>query len=151
MSFQNNYEDGLPLKTSLAATDGIRTIVGGISSQMRPSALAGQLEAYLTNSGTAKLRSITSSGSILSTDAVVLVTNGATVSLPNPSVAYDSTNSRTNIIYVLNADTSGTVTVNPYNSEDIYSSGAAQTSLSLAAGAGSILATNGTSWYELMG
>ena len=151
MSIANNFESALPTKTSLASNDKIRVVVGGLSSNISPQILAGQIESYLTNAGTAKLRSVSTSGAILSTDSVVLVTGGSTVTLPNPSVAYDSENSRTQILYVLNAAPSGTVTVNPYNAEDIYSGGDAQTSLSLAAGAGSVLATNGTDWYELMG
>lgn len=143
----NSYELTLPKKTSFAATDYLRMVVGGVSSDILPQAFATEIADYLpTLVNSVKIRAAAVSGNILTTDSIVLASAGTTQTLPNPTTAFTASSSKSNQFTVVNAGSGSAVTVNPYNTENIKYNGD-QSSISLAAGASMTFATDGTDWY----
>lgn len=147
MSGTTGQENTLPIKSTMASTDFFRTVIGGISSRMYPSDAATVLSAYLSSLlNTVKVRHVTSSGSVTSTDNVVTTDGTLSLTMPNPALVWDATNSKSNRI-TLAQKGSGTVTVNQYNSDQFYDGdGSPSSSYSLSGGSYVSLVTDGTDW-----
>lgn len=90
----------------------------------------------------------TSTGSISLAYNVELCSGTITRTLPSPATAFNATTSKSITITVVNTGSSGTVTVNPYDSESIFDGGA-QTSIELSAGSKATFATDGSNWYVI--
>lgn len=143
-----NYENALGLKTTMAATDKVRVVVGGLSKNMYPQAFATMLETYLSNGvKSKKIRTVSSTGNVLSTDNVVLTEGTITLTMPNPVLVYDST-AGTSTEITIAQKTSGTVTISPYNADQFRdgSGGSPYSSWSLTGGSSVTFMTDGTDY-----
>lgn len=142
-------ESNLTRKTSAATTDLVRMVVGGQSVDVTLANFASSISSSLSSlvSGlTIKAR--TSTGNVSTAYNVELCSGTITRTLPNPSTAYNATTEKSTPITIVNTGSSGTVTVNPYDSESIYDGGA-QSSISLSAGSQATVVSDGTNWYVI--
>jgi len=140
-------ESILPRKTTFATTDTVRMVVGGISSEVRASDFASGIESELTSiTGNVKVRATTGAGSITSTDNVVTTDGTYSLSMPNPSLVWDATNSKSNRITIAQKG-SGTITIDRYSTDQFYNGdGSPSNSYSLSGGAYVSFVTDGTDW-----
>lgn len=145
-------ENSFPIVSSFNnSSDYVRMVVGNLSVLCTPASLATGIQSELLGLvNTAVVRETSSSGNLLSTDNTLLVDTsggGVSINLPNPSVVWDTTNSKSNTFRIVQKiDGGNTLTVNPYNAEDIYESGSAQSSVALTGGSSITVETNGTDW-----
>jgi hypothetical protein len=116
---------------------------------MTPTNFATVISTALSSIvGSEKVREVSTGQSFLSTDNTLLVDSSGgnvTINLPNPSSVWDATNSKSNIMRIVQKVSGGnTVTINRYDSENIYVNGASNTSVSLTGGSSATIVTNGT-------
>ncbi len=146
MSGTTGQENTLPIKSTMASTDYIRTVNGGISSRMLPADVGAQIASEVNNSiNRAKYRFITGADAILSTDNVVACTGTFTVTMPSPALAYDSTTNISNVITIASKGTS-TITINPFSSESFWD-GSENASYNIS-GASVTFVTDGIDWIK---
>jgi hypothetical protein len=143
-------EDSTQIVTTMnSVSDWVRIIKDGISSRISPTNLASVIAASLaTLINKDKVREISSGQSFLSTDNTLLVdctAGGVSVQLPNPSSVWDATNSKSNVMRIVQKIANGnTLTITQYNSEAIYVNGASDTVITLTGGSSATIETNGT-------
>lgn len=142
-------ESNLVRKTTAANTDLVRMVVDSMSVDVSVSDFASIISSSLSSivSGVTMIAR-TSTGSISLAYNVELCSGTITRTLPSPATAFNAATSKSITITVVNTGSSGTVTVNPYDSESIFDGGA-QTSIALSAGSKATFATDGSNWYVI--
>ena len=147
MSGTTGQETTLPIKSTMAATDFFRCVIGGISTRMMPNDAATVLSAYLAGlDNTATVRATNGAGSITSSDNVVTTDGTYSLSMPNPTLVWDATNSKSNVLTIAQKG-SGTITIDRYNTDVFYDGdGSSSTTYSLSGGVTVSFVTDGTDW-----
>jgi hypothetical protein len=143
-----NYENALGLKTTFSATDKIRMVIGGLSKNIYPQAFATVLESYLSSGvKSKKVRTVDATGAINATDNLVLTEGTITLTMPDPSLLYDASNT-TSVEITVAQKTSGTVTISPFGSAQFRdgSGGSPYPSWSLTGGTSVSFGTDGTDY-----
>jgi hypothetical protein len=123
-------------------------VVGGESVGVLPQNFANGIEPYLSSSVKAqKVRTASATGTINSTDNVVLTEGTITLTMPDPSLIYDSSNT-TSVEITVAQKTSGTVTISPFSSAQFRdgSGGSPYSSWSLTGGSSVSFVTDGTDY-----
>lgn len=148
MSISNNFETNLPRKSSFASSDPIRMVVGGESVGVLPQNFATGLETYLSSGvKSKKVRTVDATGAINATDNLLLTEGTITLTMPDPALLYDSSNT-TSVEITIAQKTSGTVTVSPFGSAQFRdgSGGSPYSSWSLTGGSSVSFVTDGTDY-----
>lgn len=148
MSISNNFETNLLRKSTFASSDPIRMVVGGESVNVLPQNFATALETYLSSGVKAKkVRTASATGAINATDNVVLTEGTITLTMPDPSLLYDTSNT-TSVEITVAQKTSGTVTISPFGSAQFRdgSGGSPYSSWSLTGGSSVSFVTDGTDY-----
>lgn len=142
-------ESNLTIKTTSGISDYVRKVQDGMSIRMSDADFATAISSSLSSivSGVT-LIARTTTGSVSLSYNVELCSGTITRTLPSPATAYTASTGKSVVITIVNTTSSGTVTVNPYDSESIYDGGA-QTSISLAAGVKATFASDGSNWYVI--
>ncbi len=141
-------ESNYPQKRDMDATDLIRTVIGGQSTNMRPEDLADVLAPYIDDSvAKVKVRTVGADGQISVSDNVVLTEGTSSQTMPNPSEMYDSSES-SSVEITIAQKTSGTVTILPYATAQFRdgSGGSPHSSLSLTSGSTVSLVADGVDY-----
>ena len=144
-------ESDLDVVAQMADSDYVRVLIGDVPARITLTNIATELESLLASSSTSTVIRSVSSGTTLTTDDNVLLvdsTSGAiTITLPSPSDAFDSSTSLSNHFTISQKiSNSNLVTIQPNGSENIYSSGSAQTSIVLSNGSSISVVSDGTDW-----
>lgn len=142
-------ESNLTRKTSAATTDLVRMVVDGQSVDVTLANFASSISSSLSSlvSGVTMVARTTTGAMSLAYN-VELCSGTITRTLPAPGTAYTASTGKSIVITVVNTGSSGTVTVNPHDSESIYDGGA-QSNVTLAAGVKATFASDGSNWYVI--
>ena len=137
--------------TFSVVTDYLRMVIDGQSVVCSPTNFITQVQSLITSAAqTSKIREVATNAAINVTDNTVLAdcTSGnISFTLPSPSSAFDATNTLSSTFkLVQKIDNGNSLTILPNDTENIYDSGSAQSSVVITGGGSVDIETDGTDW-----